>query len=218
MKNQIKPEIFLCDFDGTITASNLADFLYLRFASCGSKYSDLWAENKIGTREEIEQSFQHITATKEEMEAALAEIPIDPCFNNFVEVCQRRESELAIVSDGLEWAIRHVLHVNGISEQPNIFANKILFTKSGFEFDFPYYHPVNPLAGVYKPVVLNLFKRQGYRVVLVGDGKTDMDAALVADFVFARDNLLAFCIEKNIPAHAYHDFCTIINFLENNDF
>lgn len=206
----------MCDFDGTITNSNLADFLYLRFASCGSKYSDLWAEGKIGTKEEIEQSFKHISASKEEMETALEEIPIDPCFNNFLNFCHSNNYEVAIVSDGLEWAIRHVLRVNGVLEHLEIHTNQIFFSGNGFIFKFPYYDPNTPLAGVNKLTVFNMYKKKGYEVILVGDGKTDMDAAVVADFVFARDELLSFCSERNIPASAYTDFCAIINFFKND--
>ena len=214
MGAQNKPVIYLCDFDGTITSDNLADFLYLKFASCGSKYSDLWAEEKISTREEIELSFRHISASKQEMEFALSEIPIDSCFKNFIEFCRENEIEAAIISDGLEWAIRYVLEFNGIPTDLKIFANQVFFTKEGFSFNFPYFDNRNPLAGVYKPTILNQFKKQGYRVVLIGDGRTDMEAAMVADFVHARDELLIFCRKKGIPAHAYENFCEIIDYIK----
>lgn len=217
MSEEKKPIIFLCDFDGTITPYKLADFLYENFAECGTKYSDMWAEGKIGTREEIELSFRHITASQEQMELSLSEIPIDACFKPFIDFCKQKKYKLAIVSDGLEWAIRFVLKNHDITNDIQIFANQILFTASGYKFNFPYYRSTNPDVGVYKPAILNQYKKQGYKVVLIGDGKTDMEAAPIADFVFARDELLRYCNEMKIPSKGYQDFCEIITFLNHRE-
>jgi len=200
--------IFLCDFDGTITSVGLSDFLYRTFAACGMKYSDLWAAGKISTREEIESSFKTITATREEMEAALATIQIDPCFPAFHQFCREKGYPVAILSDGLDWAINFVLGQGGVSGLP-IFSNQIRFTENSFEFEFPYYDSSTPLYGICKRKVVEQFKEDGNHVVLVGDGRTDFDAAGEADYVIASNELLAYCREKSIPHLPYNNFCEI---------
>lgn len=200
--------IFLCDFDGTIASVGLSDFLYKTFAACGMKYSDLWAAGKISTSEEIESSFNSITASREEMEAALATIQIDPCFPAFHQFCREKGYPMAILSDGLDWAINFVLERGGVCGLP-LYSNRIHFTEDGFKFEFPYFDPETPLYGVGKRKVVEKFQGEGLRVVLVGDGRTDMDAAEVSDYVIASNELLAYCREKGIPHLPYNNFCEI---------
>jgi len=44
-----------------------------------------------------------------------------------------------------------------------------------------------------------------------------MEAAPIADFVFARDELLRYCNEMKIPSKGYQDFCEIITFLNHRE-
>lgn len=206
--------IFLCDFDGTIASVGLSDYLYRTFAACGMKYSDLWAAGKISTREEIESSFKTITASREEMESALAAIQIDPCFPEFIQFCREKGCPVAILSDGLDWAINFVLERGGVSGLP-LYSNRIRFTEDGFEFEFPYYDPGTPLYGVGKRKVVEQFRDAGSKVVLVGDGRTDMEAAEVADYVIASNELLSYCRERGIPHLPYRNFCEITSQLRH---
>ena len=208
------PKTILCDFDGTITRACLCDFLYERFASCGLKYSDMWAEGKIGTKEEIETSFQFIKASREEMEQALKTIPMVPGFKQFYEFCKANAWELVIVSDSLEWAIRYVLGQAGITDI-RVMANQIFFEGEGYRFDFPYFNPAAPKAGVRKLDVARRFKGEGKLVYLIGDGRTDFEATQAADFIFARDALWEYCLEKQLPSFHYEDFFDILQYAEH---
>ena len=208
MKEQGPPAI-LCDFDGTITRACLCDFLYEEFASCGLKYSEQWAEGKIGTKEEIESSFQFIHASRGEMEEALAAIEVVPGFREFYDFCRERGLPLTIVSDGLEWAIRYVLGRVGVTDIA-VMSNRILFEPQGFRFEFPYYNPSAPQTGVCKKDIVDAFKHKGERIIMIGDGRTDFEASRLADFVFARDALWDYCREHQIPSRQYDDFFDIL--------
>jgi 2-hydroxy-3-keto-5-methylthiopentenyl-1-phosphate phosphatase len=206
--------IFLCDFDGTISPTSLCDYLYKNFASCGMKYSDLWAQGKIGTREEIESSFGYIQASREDMEVALSKVSVVAGFKDFYTHCRNHQLDLIVASDGLEWAIRFVLKLAGVVEI-SVMANRIFFTEQGFQFDFPFFNPKSPRNGVYKLDIVENFRRQGKRVFLIGDGITDIEAAQSADFVFARDALWDHCRNQGIPSHQYQDFFEILAYIRN---
>lgn len=208
--------IFLCDFDGTISRTGLSDFLYGKFASCGMKYSDLWAQDRIGTKEEIEKSFQHISASKEEMEIALSGVPLVKGFVEFYEFTRQQGLDLIVVSDGLEWAIRFVLAQAGI-ENIKVMSNRIYFEPEGFRFEFPYFDPSHPKIGVCKVNIVKKFKQAEKKVILIGDGKTDIDATHAVDFVFARDALWDYCQSQGIPSHPYRDFFDILDFIRQTD-
>lgn len=204
-----KSPTILCDFDGTITRACLCDFLYGEFASCGLKYSNLWGEGKIGTKEEIESSFQYIQASREEMEAALATVEIVPGFRDFYDYCRREGLELVIVSDGLDWAIRYVLSQVGVSDI-RVMSNRIFFEPRGFRFEFPYYNPQAAQTGVCKGDIVERFKQAGETIVLIGDGRTDYDASRLADFVFTRDELWTYCQAHELPSIKFEDFRDIL--------
>jgi 2-hydroxy-3-keto-5-methylthiopentenyl-1-phosphate phosphatase len=204
--------VFLCDFDGTISPISLCDYLYKNFASCGMKYSDLWAQGKVGTREEIESSFKAIQASREDMEVSLSKVPVVAGFKDFYTYCQNHKLDLIVASDGLEWAIRYVLKMAGVVNI-SVMANRIFFTDRGFNFDFPYFNPKFPRSGVYKLDIVERIKGEGRRVFLIGDGITDIEAAQAADFVFARDALWEYCQKQKIPSHPYQDFFEILAYI-----
>ncbi len=207
-------KVFLCDFDGTISLSCLCDFLYSQFASCGLKYTELWTQGIIGTREEIETTFRYITASRGEMEKALDTISIDSEFPRFYQYCRENNLELFIVSDSLEWAIRYVLARAGVNDI-QVIANQIIFEEKGYRFDFPYFNPASPKAGVHKLDIAEKFKAEGKYVYQIGDGRTDFEATQAVDFIFARDALWDFCRKNNLPSFHYDDFSDILNYLKD---
>jgi 2-hydroxy-3-keto-5-methylthiopentenyl-1-phosphate phosphatase len=215
MKKDNTPRI-LCDFDGTITRACLCDFLYGEFASCGLKFSEQWAEGRIGTKEEIQSSFQFIQASREEMESALATIEVVPGFKEFYDYCREQELPLTIVSDGLEWAIRYVLSRVGVTDI-DVMSNRIFFEPQGFRFEFPYYNPFATQTGVCKRDIVDTFKKEGERIVMIGDGRTDFDASRLADFVFARDALWEYCREHKIPSRPFDNFFDILAYIQDAD-
>ncbi len=206
----------LCDFDGTISRTCLCDFLYGQFASCGMKYTEMWTAGKIGTREEIDSTFQYISASREEMEKALDIVELVPGFSQFYNHCREAGDELIIVSDGLEWAIRYMIAKAGVTDI-RVMANRIFFEEQGYRFEFPYFNPVSPKAGVHKLSIARKFKDAGQRVYLIGDGRTDFEATQAADFVFARDALWDYCRENGIPSFHYEDFFDILDYVKKSN-
>lgn len=207
-------KLILCDFDGTISPLSLSDYLYGKFASCGMKYSDLWAQGKISTREEVQKSFQYIQASKEEMEEALSVVPIVAGFEDFFAFCGRHALRLIVVSDGLEWAIRYVLAKAGV-EDIRVMSNQIFFEGNKFSFRFPYFTSDAPHAGVDKLKIVRQFSKQGRRIYLIGDGRTDFPASHAVDFVFARDELWDYCQKHQIPSFQFADFHDIQAYLND---
>jgi 2-hydroxy-3-keto-5-methylthiopentenyl-1-phosphate phosphatase len=188
---------FLCDFDGTICPTQMMDFLYQRFAACGMEFAERWGRGEISTQEEIESTFATIRAGREEMEAALDTIEIDPHFPALLEFCRSRDNSFAIVSDGLEWYIDYILARHGLCGV-DIYANQIHFKGRGFGFNFPWYDDETPMRGVCKPRIVRRYQERGRKVVYAGDGESDFDVIGVADHIFARRKLASFAREQGV--------------------
>lgn len=180
----------LSDFDGTIVPLNCVNLIFDRFGAPECKeIAARWDRGEISQKQEYALGFATVHATREEMEAVLDDVPMDPRFPPFVELCRQRGVPLAIVSDGLKWYIERILARNGVHGVP-IYACDIRFLNPGYEFIFPYFEPSAPLRGVSKRHIVQSYQAQGYSVAFIGDGNNDMDAAEVADIVFARASLL----------------------------
>jgi 2,3-diketo-5-methylthio-1-phosphopentane phosphatase len=196
----------LSDFDGTVVLCNTIKEIYRRFAGplCQS-YVDRWRRREISAQQELQGCFSTITATRAEMEAFLDTIPLAPGFAPFVCFCEQRHYPLVIASEGLRWAIEHILSRHGIVPQ-RVFANEIHFEAAGLRLSFPWHDPADPMSGVAKGAVVRRYQEAGSRVVYIGDGQTDEAAARVADWVFARAALLDYCRRHGIEAIPFDSF------------
>ena len=208
--------VVLSDFDGTI-AEDLSEIIYSKFASVGLYYADLWSQGLISTPEEITQTFATINASQSQLTGAVIQAHVDPDFSHFVELCRAKKYHVAIVSDGLELFIRTLLAHHGV-EDIDIYANRIHFVNGGYEFSFPWRDKRCPHSGVCKPLVIEKFHQQGKQVIYIGDGKSDREAIHVADFIYAKDQLLGYCRKENVPAFEYENFNSLIKAIELGDF
>ncbi len=202
----------LCDFDGTISTVDLSDFIYRNFAACGLQYSDQWALGLISTRQEILQTFATITAGRSEIAAALKSIPIDPGFHELLALTKNPGIKIAVVSDGLDWAIQTVLLAHGINGIP-VYANHAVFNGELISFEFPWFDPSTPLSGVCKPLIVQRYLQQSSLVVYIGDGRSDQDAVREASIVFAKGPLVEFCRTQGIAAQEYTSLSEVCDWL-----
>ena len=195
---------FLCDFDGTVCPVQMMDFLYQRFAACGMVFAEQWGRGEISTQEEIESTFGTVSADKDEMEAALDTIAIDPHFPSFLQFCRAHDTSFAIVSDGLEWYIDYILARHNI-EGVDIYANQIYFEGRGFRFEFPWYDDETPMRGVCKPMIIRQYQERGSVVAYAGDGMSDFEVIGVADIIFARRKLAKFARKQGVDFTQFSD-------------
>lgn len=195
----------LFDFDDTITTINVLDTLYEMFGGPSTRYHmERWRLGEISTMEELDQIFDTVKSTREEMEAFLRTVELDPGFKALLAFCQELDYPFAIVSDGLRWYIDFILNSHGV-EGIKVYAGEIIFLEKGFRFEFPWYDPAFPLRSTAKPTIVKDYQSQGYEVVFVGDGLSDVEAAEVADVVYAKDVLLREARERGIGFREFEE-------------
>ena len=195
----------LTDFDGTVTTINVLDSLYEQFAGPSYRiHMERWNRGEISTMEEIEKVFSTVKASRQGMETFLRTVNIDPGFKQLLRYCREKTYPFAIVSDGLRWYIDYVLNNHGI-ERTNVYAGDIFFEEEDFRFEYPWFDPAYPLRSTAKPVIVKEYQRRGHRVIFVGDGLSDVEAAEIADVVYAKDVLLEISRERGIEAREFED-------------
>ena len=196
---------FLCDFDGTITTTETLGFLFSEFAESRFEYARQWARGEIDMRDEIRLTFDTVKATKEEMEQGLNKIEIIPGFREFFNFGREKGYTFAIISDGLEWYIKHFLERYDIHDIP-IYANRIIFEPDGFRFEFPWFDEETHRRGVCKPKIARAYRKHAETLVFVGDGRSDIDVIHEADIVYSRGWLAGYCFAKGLGEDEYFDW------------
>ena len=197
----------LSDFDGTITTHNTMDTLYEIHASCGMQYVREWEAGKLSTMEEEKISFQHIKATRAEMEQTIDEhMVMDPDTGALIAYCRNQGYGFAIISEGQTWYIHYMLGKKNLSVD-KVYGSELTFNPDGtFSMTYPYSDPRFPMRGTAKAAIIENYKKAAYFTIFIGDGKSDTDAVRAADKVYAKGHLLEYCLRNQIPGTGFEDF------------
>ena len=197
-----------CDFDGTISVQDATDFILARLAD--PEWQDIeeqWKQGAIGSAECMQRQVALIRATRQQLDAALDEIEIDPSFPAFASYCRSQRIPLTVTSNGVDYFIRRILARHRLPPLP-VIANQLTihghngdkryrlalrFSQSGCESG----------AGMCKCRCVRA--AAGMRVY-VGDGRSDFCVANEPEFVFAKGNLAEFCERRSIAFLPYRQF------------
>jgi 2-hydroxy-3-keto-5-methylthiopentenyl-1-phosphate phosphatase len=199
-----------CDFDGTITDRDVSLALLERFASPDwKKLLDEYRKGTIAVDEFISRSFATVRAPKNVLtHAALESAEIRPGFKRFVAFCGRRGFRLVVVSNGLDFYIEAFLEAHGV-DRVEVRAGRTVFSPRGLKIS--YFGPDGkPLRGDHKLLHLFDFLAQGYRLVYVGNGDSDIPAFEYADRAFATGALLRACRSRDVDCIPFADFNDIV--------
>lgn len=204
-----------CDFDGTITEEDVSFMLLDAFAQGDwREWLQHYREHKISVGEFNTRAFAMIKAGKAELIAvARDKVRLRAGLHEMVGYCRSRGFRFVIVSNGLDFYISAILKDVGLRDI-EVYAAKTWFYQRGLRVQ--YIGPDNtPLASDFKEAYTRVFLRQGYRLVYVGNGPSDIAPAVLAHHVFATDGLLECCQETNLKCTPFNDLNDIARGLES---
>lgn len=217
-----------CDFDDTITRTNVTDTVLERFADPRwREIQEDWLAGKLSAREVLLQQMPLITAQPQELDELVDAIEIDPFFGEFARLCAKKDYSLYILSDGFDYWIEKILR-RALSatdgESPNLpfFACGLSLKENKAAISFPYF-PQGCVHGcaTCKPALFAQLSKEAEKTIVIGDGLSDLLLAKNADLVLAKNGLREFCNREgiaNLPFNDFHDVVQAINSItENND-
>lgn len=207
---KIRPVQVFCDFDGTVTRGDTVDLLLETLAH--EKWKEIesrWERGEIGSRECMALQVPLIQGGWPAILRVLETVQVDKTFATFVNWCKLRSIPIAIVSDGLDKVIKHLLEREGIKIDM-IWANRLIAHPSGeLALEFPKNnHRVVCSSGLCKCQVLDKAGSNPLKVV-VGDGRSDFCWSRNADVLFAKDKLQSYCQSNSIEHLPYDNFVQI---------
>jgi 2,3-diketo-5-methylthio-1-phosphopentane phosphatase len=175
-----------------------------------------YIRNEIGSREAYERIASLFRATREQMLSfILRYATMDPYFGTFYHLCQDRNLDVLIVSDGLDFYIEAVLAKSGFSSI-DFLSNRAIFEEEGVRIEFPHAGQDCNRCGTCKLSVIKEMRSQYERIYYVGDGYSDVCASREADLVFAKGILLEECRNDGRPCVAYKNFADITAHISRN--
>jgi 2-hydroxy-3-keto-5-methylthiopentenyl-1-phosphate phosphatase len=214
------PVVF-SDFDGTITRIDVTDAILTELADPAWKaIEEEWVRGEIGSRECLARQMALVRASRQELDALIDTIPIDPGFQAFYRFTEERAVPFHVVSDGFDYVIRRVLRRAGVNGR--LRNGQRLFSSAlrvrGRTLTTLYPHPASGCehgCATCKPGLMRRLCRGRGPVVFIGDGLSDRFAVRAADLVFAKDKLLEECRSKAIAAEPFETFADVQVRLEN---
>ena len=210
--NRRRPAV-LTDFDDTAAVQNVAELLLHRFgAPDWPAVRQRFRDGELSLKEYQEITFRGIAATQGEMqEFVQANAEFRPGFAALEQFCRQHDIPLAIVSQGLDFYIQALLDGIGLPDIP-VYAVATEFDAVGrivgYRYDFAY--PDAPERGNSKARIVRQYQAAGRYVFFMGDGRSDFEAAEIADAVFAHRQLAEMCTAAGVAWQPFGDFVGVL--------
>ncbi|MFO7590551.1 MAG: HAD-IB family phosphatase [Acidimicrobiia bacterium] len=194
--------VFL-DFDGTISEADTGVFLMERFGAPGwREIDDAYIRGEVGSRVTLLDEWDLLPDDEALLRAAAREVPLDPGAAPLVDALREAGAEVTIVSDGFGIRVDEVAAELGV----RVLTNRIDWTTGRLEFPNEDRCCACSSCGTCKQAPIKDAGHRGLTTVLVGDGTSDRKAALLADRVYAKGALAAWCAANEV---AHTPFATL---------
>lgn len=199
----------LTDFDGTITRTDIAEALLEEFAPpTWWEIEEQHRARAIGTRETLARQFALLRVKESDLIRFIdARVDLDESFRDFTAFCRGRGIVLEIVSEGLDFYVRHLLQKWELAVP--VRTNRAVFEGGRVRIEYPWADATCTLCGTCKLLRLFELRAQGHRVAYVGDGHSDLCPAIEADLLFAKDELARLCDQEEIAFVPFDRFADV---------
>lgn len=203
-----------CDFDGTITEEDVSFMLLDAFAD--GDWRQLHRDYEAGGMSVGRfntDAFAMVKANRDSLlKVARRGVRIRPGFRELVTCCRRKGFRFVVVSNGLDFYIEAILKDMGLGDI-EFFAAETRFHPEGLKVQY-----IAPDGSIldddFKVAYVNSFLSEGYRIIYMGNGTSDLAPAKRCHYIFATGNLLIHCQRANLACAPFTDLNQVVRVLE----
>jgi len=203
---------FVFDFDGTISEDDVFDAVFHRYADPAwlSAHAGYHA-GEISLKEAYREMARHFRGGRRDFFAFLREnTALRNGFKPLLARLKKTGAKILIVSNGFDIYIDYLLRRWSVDRRGvQVRCHHAAFIGGKLRLRFREHARLrhrNCLIG--KAETVEELQKRGYRVCFFGNGYSDTPAARVADAVFARAKLAAYCRKTGIDYLPLKDFRT----------
>ena len=195
-----------CDFDDTIVTGNIAKSLLNAFGSAKwCAIENLYSTGEITVEESNRRQFALLNVTKQTIEDHVFKTAeLRPGFPEFLEHCARTGLNFSVVSNGMDLYIEPALR-SLFSSMAQIHSAHGKITENGISISYLDPYGID-CKNAFKLSWLRYFKSRGQKVIYIGDGESDISAALEADYVIATSSLEDYFRSERLHYFEFKDF------------
>lgn len=205
-----------CDFDGTITTEDVSFMILDAYADDDwRQVLEEYRQGKIPVGVFNSRAFAMVKASKQTLVDFVhkrAKASIRPGFKELLKYCSQWGFRFIIISNGLDFYVQIILKELGV-KGVEVLAARTEFKPGGLAVKY-----IGPdgreLQDKFKEAYARRFREEGYHVVYVGNGASDLSPARYAHHIFATSDLLAQCRKLKLDCIAFDDLNEVIRGLE----
>jgi 2-hydroxy-3-keto-5-methylthiopentenyl-1-phosphate phosphatase len=205
------------DFDGTVTEEDISFLLLDTYVgSSWRKYLDEYSSGDITVGAFNKKVFGMLKADKKTMTDFVLSSPrvkVRPGLREFADYCKNKNIKVVIVSNGLTFYIEAILEKLGINGL-DIHAAENVFFPGGVKVRYLGPDGEEVDAG-FKETYTDYLCQQGYQVIYIGNGTSDIYPSRKAKYVCATADLLKRCKAEKLKCYPFNDFYDVIKTLES---
>jgi 2-hydroxy-3-keto-5-methylthiopentenyl-1-phosphate phosphatase len=211
-QSSVYRRVVFCDFDGTITAIETFAGMLKEFApDLSAKLMPKMYDRTLTLREGVRQLLESIPSScYPEIIAYGVEKPIRPGLESLLDFLDTQDIPFVVISGGLRGMVEEVLSRHGLLERVAAIAAVDIDTSK--EYLQVYSDCEGETELVAKVRLMALYPTTC--AIAIGDSVTDINMALKADLVFARDRLIDYMKAEAKPYIEWNDFLEIRAYLE----
>ncbi|MBD2337123.1 HAD-IB family phosphatase [Calothrix sp. FACHB-156] len=201
--------IIFCDFDGTITSEETFVAVLKKFApQLSAKLLPEMYARRVTLREGVKTILESIPSSRySEILEFTQPQPIRTGFVELLDFLEFQGVPLVVVSGGLRGMVETVLD-NLVQRVHAIHAVDVETSGDFLKVNSQYEGGTELIAKVQV-----MAKYPAYQKIAIGDSLTDLNMALEANLVFARDRLAEYLDEHQKPYIPWNDFSQIRDYL-----
>jgi len=205
------------DFDGTITEEDISFMILDEFAQGDwRKLLNQYRQGKITVGEFNRGTFLMVKEGRTKLvNYAKEKGKLRPGFKKLVEYCRDRDFRFVITSNGLDFYIEALLNREGLSD--------IEFHAASTSFDngtlsASYIGPDGKeVVKGFKQSFTAKYIEEGYRIIYIGNGPSDVAPAKLAYRAFATGPMIEKCLKQKINYIPFTELEDIIKELKKID-
>ncbi|MGL5793149.1 MAG: HAD-IB family phosphatase [Waterburya sp.] len=207
----ISSRVVFCDFDGTMTTKDTFVGMLEKFTpQVAASLLPMIYRREITLKEGVQQALGSILTTDyPNIIEYIAHQSIRPGLKEFLDFLNYWEIPLVVISGGLTGMVKAVLeHQQLIEGIAAIYAGDVDLSGKYLQV---YSLIESETELVAKAQVMGKYSAR--EKIAIGDSVTDINMALAADLVFARDRLMGYLENENKPFIQWQDFFEVQDYL-----
>lgn len=213
-----KPFLFLSDFDGTLSNKDFFHVIIDKYhqEEAEKLYAD-WDKKVMTDLAYLSNIFQTIDRDQAVIDEDILSIPFDPDAKKVIDHVHRLGGDFIVISAGTDYYIKKIFAHYGI-ENVKIYSNPGSYQERGIQLNVdPAGRYYSEMYGINKQKVAEDLMKDYQTVFFAGDSRPDLEAACLADTVFAKGKLQGLLAEQHHPFVSVDNFADVDRYLTDHE-